>query len=232
MVIPFIVVVVIGYVLGALPFGYLVARRHGINIFEHGSKNPGATNVKRVLGEKFGAKGKRAGDLVFALDALKGAASASWALLKFTPVTLNFAFDEWGLSLQAHIAGETWVQLGLAGLIGALIGHSFSCFTGFRGGKGVATTSGGFLVLAPLAILCALVVWLATFFTSRYVSLASILAAVALPVASFALGQPLFISVISSVIGAIVIIRHRTNIKRLLAGTENKFVKKPAGPSA
>lgn len=232
MVIPFIVVVVIGYVLGALPFGYLVARRHGINIFEHGSKNPGATNVKRVLGEKFGAKGKRAGDLVFALDALKGAASASWALLKFTPVTLNFAFEEWGLSLQAHIAGETWVQLGLAGLIGALIGHSFSCFTGFRGGKGVATTSGGFLVLAPLAILCALVVWLATFFTSRYVSLASILAAVALPVASFALGQPLFISVISSVIGAIVIIRHRTNIKRLLAGTENKFVKKPAGPSA
>ena len=80
MLIPLLLAAVAGYLLGSLPFGWLIARKFGINIFEHGSKNPGATNVKRVLGGLFGKKGKRAGDLAFTLDALKGAAAAGWPL--------------------------------------------------------------------------------------------------------------------------------------------------------
>jgi glycerol-3-phosphate acyltransferase PlsY len=106
----------IGYILGSLPFGYVVARAHGVNIFKEGSGNPGATNVKRVLGEKFGAKGKRAGNLVFALDAVKGALAAGWPL--FTT-----------------LAGADARLLGLIGVIAAVLGHSFSIFTKFKGGR-------------------------------------------------------------------------------------------------
>src|ERR1700754_3527184 len=87
----------IGYLLGSLPFGYIVARAHGVNIFKEGSGNPGATNVKRVLGEKFGAKGKRAGNFVFALDVLKGAIAAGWALLANTSVSVTYELDDLGL---------------------------------------------------------------------------------------------------------------------------------------
>ncbi len=201
-----------GYLLGALPFGWLIARKFGINIFEHGSKNPGATNVKRVLGEKFGPKGKRAGDLAFFLDAFKGAAAAGWPL----------AFG-----------GEHVVAMQLTGLVFALVGHSFSCWTRFKGGKGVATSAGGLCVLLPIPTLLGLVSWVLVFQVSRYVSLASIVAAVVLPAAaSFWPGTPKPFAVLATVIGVFVILRHRANITRLRNGTENKFVKKSAVPSA
>ncbi|HEY0947457.1 MAG TPA: glycerol-3-phosphate 1-O-acyltransferase PlsY [Opitutaceae bacterium] len=226
MLLPLLIAGVVGYFLGAIPFGYVVARAHGVNIFQEGSKNPGATNVKRVLGERFGARGKRAGNLVFALDVLKGALAAGWGLLAFTRMTVSYRFYN-SEAPGGGVAGEDWLLVGVAGLIGALLGHSFSCFTKFKGGKGVATGAGGFLVLAPVATLIGGAVWIVTFYTSRYVSLASILAAVALPIAAFFLGLPTAVTVIAAIVAVFVVIRHRANISRLLAGTESKFVKKP-----
>jgi acyl phosphate:glycerol-3-phosphate acyltransferase len=192
--------VLVGYLLGALPFGYWVAKAKGINIFEHGSKNPGATNVRRVLG-------KGPGNLVFALDAAKGAAATGWPL--------------WFIAERPE-----GLYCAIVGLVAALIGHSFSCFTGFRGGKGVATASGGFAMLMPIALLAALGVWLITFYSSRYVSLASILAALSLPVAAFFLRQPQPLVILAALIAVFVVVRHRANLVRLVRGTENRFTKK------
>ena len=217
MLVPLLIAAVVGYLFGALPFGYLVARAKGINIFEHGSRNPGATNVRRVLGERFGKSGKQLGNLVFLLDAFKGAAAGGWMLLA---VRLG------GGSLGWDPVTLLWMQV--VGVAASLVGHCYSCFTGFRGGKGVATTVGGILVLMPVAIAIAAAVWSLTFFTSRYVSLASILAAVALPVAAVLLGRAPLLIWLSVAIAAFVVLRHRSNIVRLMNGTENRFSKKTA----
>jgi acyl phosphate:glycerol-3-phosphate acyltransferase len=212
MLTPILIALVVGYLLGSLPFGYLVARAKGVNIFEVGSKNPGATNVRRVLGSG-------PGNLVFFLDALKGAAAAGWPRVACGLEGADCACD----IAQIH-------AMGIAGLIGALLGHSFSCFTKFRGGKGVATATGGFLVLVTYPVLIAAVVWFTTFFTTRYVSLASIFAAITVPVATYFFGNPPLILGLTVLIGVFVIFRHRTNIQRLLNGTEPRFVKKTATP--
>lgn len=212
----FLLVVAIGYLLGALPFGYLVARAKGVNIFEVGSKSPGATNVRRVLG-------KGPGNLVFALDVLKGALAASWALLA---PTSGFYCDIPELGLDFAITGETWVHVGVAGLIGAMLGHSYSCFTKFKGGKGVATGAGGILVIIPVSAVIAAAVWLVVFLLGRYVSLASIMAAASLPLTVWLRDRPPLIIVLTALIALFVIVRHRENITRLLNGTENRFVKK------
>jgi len=193
-----------GYVLGSLPFGYLVAKAHGVDIFKAGSGNPGATNVKRVLGSK-------AGNTVLALDMLKGAVATAWPLLPF-------------------VHEEHKIILQLIGVVGAVIGHAFSIFTRFKGGKSVATAAGGLFVLIPLAGLIAAATWVVTFYVSRYVSLASILAAVVIIVCSWVLPYHVAVAVIATVLAAFVIIRHHENIRRLLNGTENRFVKKPAAP--
>ena len=211
----------VGYLLGSLPFGYLVARAKGVNIFEVGSKNPGATNVRRVLGAS-------PGNLVFALDALKGSVAAAWALGALgSKMVVDLDAPLLNLLNRTYV-GADWVNLGMAGLVGALLGHSFSCFTGFRGGKGVATAAGGCLVLMPIATLIGAAVWVVTFYSSRYVSLASILAALSLSVSVFFLNQPLPLVIFAGIAALFVIIRHRTNITRLLNGTENRFVKKSA----
>lgn len=195
-----------GYLLGALPFGYLVAKAHGVDIFKAGSGNPGATNVKRVLGSK-------AGNTVLALDMLKGAVATAWPLLPFV--------DE-----------ERKIVLQLIGVVGAVIGHAFSVFTRFKGGKSVATAAGGLFVLIPGAGLIAAATWVVTFYASRYVSLASILAAVAIITASWLLHYHVAVAVIATVLASFVILRHHENIRRLLNGTENRFVKKSAEPTA
>jgi glycerol-3-phosphate acyltransferase PlsY len=219
MLLPLLIAAVVGYVLGALPFGYLVARSKGINIFEHGSKSPGATNVKRVLGEKFGPPGKRLGNLVFFLDALKGAVATGWPLWVMARITMDPEETYRTVNLPCAITG----------LVFALIGHSFSCFTKFKGGKGVATAAGGFLVLMPVPLLISLGIWVVAFYSSRYVSLASILAAVALPMSAFFLHQPPLLLSFAVAIALFVVVRHRTNITRLVNGTENKFIKKTPG---
>ena len=202
MLTPVLITLFVGYLLGALPFGYLVAKAHGVDIFKVGSGSPGATNVKRVLGSK-------AGNTVFALDAMKGALATGWPLLA--------------------MSADTLIPAQLAGVVGALLGHSFSCFTRFKGGKGVATGAGGLLVLLPVATLVAGAIWVVTFYASRYVSLASLVAAVVLPVAAWFLGRPPVLVGFAALIAVFVLIRHRANIQRLMAGTENRFTPKPSG---
>jgi glycerol-3-phosphate acyltransferase PlsY len=202
---------VVGYFLGALPFGYWVARARGVNIFEVGSKSPGATNVRRVLGAG-------PGNVVFAFDALKGAIATAWPL--------------WWTLVQGDSTRGDLAMVQIAGLVAAMLGHSFSCFTRFRGGKGVATAAGGILMLLPMAALIVTAVWMVTFYASRFVSLASITAAIALPLAAWFLGRPLTLVAFSGLVAALVIMRHRSNIVRLLNGTENRFVKKNRSPSA
>lgn len=214
---------VIGYLLGALPFGYLVARSKGVNIFEVGSKNPGATNVRRVLGSG-------PGNLVFALDALKGALATGWPLFAFN--WTREAGETTSVALSYNTGDNANVPLAMAGLVGALLGHSFSCFTRFKGGKGVATASGGLLVLMPLAVAIGAAVWAVTFYSSRYVSLASLFAAISMPVSAFFLGEPKLLLVLTLLIAVLVIVRHRANIQRLLNGTESRFVKKTAAPKS
>ncbi len=189
-----------GYLLGAIPFGYLVARSKGVNIFEVGSKSPGATNVRRVLGSG-------PGNTVYVLDALKGTLAAGWPLL----------------AASLFPAAET---MGYVGLAGALVGHSFSCFTRFRGGKGVATASGGVLVLLPFAALVSAAIWGVVFYATRYVSLASILAALSLPFLAYLFHGGSLALWVTGIIGAFVVIRHRSNIGRLLSGTEKRFERK------
>lgn len=221
MLLPFAIAAVTGYLLGSLPFGYFVARAKGVNIFEVGSKSPGATNVRRVLG-------KGPGNLVFLLDVLKGVVAAGWALLSYTAAAVSYEVADSPLAEAGRIEGAAWVQLGVVGLVAALIGHSFSCFTKFRGGKGVATSLGGLLILMPLATVIAGGVWLVVFYSSGYVSLASIASAVALVTSAFFLSLDSLLIGLAAVVAVFVVLRHRANIVRLLNGTENKFCKKKA----
>ncbi len=190
---------VAGYSCGAIPFACLVARRHGVDILREGSGNPGATNVRRVIG-------KRAGNTVFALDFLKGLLATGWPM--------------------ALVAGEhAAVFAAIAGLAGAVAGHSYSVFIGFRGGKGVATTMGGLIAILPLAVLAGILVWLAVFKAFRYVSLASLCFAASLPV-TVALSAPEprgLLLVFSIAVAALIFYRHRTNIRQLLEGSEHRF---------
>lgn len=189
-----------GYVLGSLPFGYWVARSRGVDIFCVGSGNPGATNVKRCVG-------KAAGNLVFALDAIKGLAAASWA---FWPDAGD------GRSLL----------YGAIGLGAAVLGHSYSLFTRFRGGKGVATLLGGVVALMPLAAAVGVGAWLAVFYGTGYVALASILLAASLPVVNWATGQSHWLTLFSLFLALVVAVRHRSNLARLWRGEELRFGRK------
>jgi glycerol-3-phosphate acyltransferase PlsY len=210
MILAAVIVLAAGYLLGAIPFAVIIAKKHGIDILKEGSGNPGATNVKRVVG-------KKAGDLCFLLDMLKGFIAAGWPLIAFHGV---------------EFGGHVWaVELGVAGLIAALVGHSFSVFIHFKGGKGVATTIGGMLALSPIVILIGLLVWLSVFFSTRYVSLASLCMAASLPVASYFLGawpygEGRVIFWITLLLALVLFIRHRGNIARLANGTESRFTKK------
>jgi len=207
---------VLGYLLGSVNFAVLVAKKHGVDILKAGSGNPGATNVKRVLG-------KGPGNLVFALDALKGLVGTG------LPTLVGYVIATQGLAV--HIPGDAFLH-GIAGFVGTLLGHCFSCFLGFKGGKGVASTIGGLLVLLPIPILIGAAIWGLVFALSRYVSLASIALGVSLPLSCWLL--PLATTLkfgpaefwFAAAIAAFNVWTHRSNIGRLLAGTENRFAKK------
>lgn len=206
----------LGYLIGSVNFAVLVAKKHGVDILKEGSGNPGATNVKRVLG-------KGPGNLVFALDALKGFVGAG------LPTLVGYVIATQGIDFV--IQGDAFVH-GVAGFVGTLLGHCFSCFLKFKGGKGVASTIGGLLVLLPIPILIGAAVWGLVFTLSRYVSLASIALGVSLPLSCWLLplftkltfGQPEFW--FAAAIAAFNVWTHRSNIGRLLAGTESRFAKK------
>lgn len=196
------VAVVVGYILGSIPFAYLAGKlTRGIDLRQHGSGNLGATNVYRTLGGKIAA-------VVLVLDALKGA----------IPVLLvrRFAVGD-HLALWAVAAG-----------IAAIAGHAKPIFLLWRGGgKGVATAAGVFLALAPVPTLVALVTWLLVVLVSGYVSLASLAAAVALPVAiAVLLGTGSVLFGVSLAIALFVFWTHRGNIGRLRRGEEHRFGRK------
>ena len=202
----------LGYLLGSVNFAVLVAKKHGVDILKEGSGNPGATNVKRVLG-------KGPGNLVFALDALKGFVGAGLPYL-------FLRIEETGSAADIHFT------ICVAGFVGTLLGHCFSCFLKFKGGKGVASTIGGLIVLLPIPILIGATLWGLVFLLSRTVSLASIILGVSLPVSCWVL--PLFTKLTFSpaefwfagALAAFNVWTHRSNIGRLLNGTESRFVKK------
>ncbi|MDV3350082.1 glycerol-3-phosphate 1-O-acyltransferase [Leptolyngbyaceae cyanobacterium CCMR0082] len=193
---------VLAYLLGSLPTGYVVAKLlKGIDIREHGSGNTGATNVFRVVG-------KQAGITVLVIDLLKGLTAVLIA---------RFVMAQFGDSLTL----STWIQT-LAGLL-AILGHSRSVWLNFTGGKSAATGLGVILALAwPVGLGTAAVFGL-VFGLSRTVSLGSISAATAAPILMFLTGQPLPFILLVLLGGIYVIIRHRSNISRLLAGTEPKL---------
>lgn len=197
-----LIFVIISYLLGSLPNGLYVANLKGIDIRNEGSKNTGATNVFRVMGAKFGI-------LVLILDALKG----------FIPL---FIADKFG------VTGNSLVLIGII----AVIGHTFSPFLNFKGGKGVATSLGIFLYLAPIPMLITLLMFFVVVGITKYVSLGSVLASVMLPLlilimpVNEKLGNKVIVFIISALLGSYIIYKHRANIQRLKNGTENKFYKK------
>jgi len=184
------------YVLGSVPFGVLLARAQNIDLHKHGSKNIGATNATRVLGKKAGA-------LTLFGDTLKG-----W---------LGVVLASWVSSDSFTIAG--------AGIM-VFLGHLFSVFLKFKGGKGVATGLGVHLYIMPIVTLEAMAVFILTLWVSKYVSLSSIIAAISLPIFGIYFGIPFPYKCMSLVIAILVICKHYENIRRIFAGTEPRFLKK------
>ncbi|MEI6352229.1 MAG: glycerol-3-phosphate 1-O-acyltransferase PlsY [Verrucomicrobiota bacterium] len=200
--------VLIGYLLGSIPFGFLVGKARGIDIRKHGSGNIGATNVVRTLGKNWGV-------FVFILDVLKGAAAVQLA----QRLDINLA--------APGVFHPSVNVIGIVAGLACILGHNYPAWLGFKGGKGVATSAGVLVGLMPAAAGIGLLVWVISYYSSRYVSLASIIAAVSLPVIVWALereANSLFW--FSLVISTLAIWRHRSNIQRLLAGTEHRFEKK------
>jgi glycerol-3-phosphate acyltransferase PlsY len=202
--------VLVSYLIGGIPFGYLIGRWRGVDIFQHGSGNIGATNVGRVLGRRFGI-------LVFLLDFAKGAVPAL--------VGLKIR-DLFGPEAEGSLAVE---GLGVWAGMAALLGHLFSIYLHFKGGKGVATAAGVVVVLVPLAALGALITWLAVVCGTRYISLASLMAAVALCGFQLTLpdypfgGSELIVTLFCFTAAGLAFLRHRANITRLLHGNENRL---------
>ena len=200
--------VVSSYLIGAIPFAYIVARLHGVDVRKVGSGNVGATNVLRSVG-------KVAGVSVLLLDVAKG----------YLPTLLiPHAFT-------AYTHGEPSSTLAIACAMGAICGHVWPIYLGFKGGKGIATSAGSLIALAPVAVLIGLIVWIIVFFISKYVSLASITAAVAIPAVSWYLYSPegMLLPGALTAIGILAVVKHRSNIQRLIKGNENRITlrKKP-----
>lgn len=190
------------YLIGSIPTSFLVAKYlKGIDIREHGSGNVGATNTARVVG-------KFPGLLVLAIDILKGWVCVALVAKMFVRLGVTaFEPDTYALMLGCT----------------AIIGHIWTVFLGFKGGKGIATSSGVFLAVAPKVFLIALAIWIAVFAWRRYVSLASVISAVSIPVTfAFTAYPPVFVF-ITSVMCAITVYKHYPNIKRLVRGEEHKF---------
>lgn len=190
----FFCLIILSYFFGAIPTGVWIGKIFkNIDVRDYGSKNSGATNSYRVLGAKLGIA-------VLIIDVLKG----------FIPLYIASKFN---------LAYNDLVILGLV----AILAHTFSCFISFKGGKGVATSLGVFLFLAPVITLILLVIFILVVYFTKYISLGSITAAFLLPIFTFFTHRDTYLFTLSVVIAIFVIYRHKTNISRLLSGTENKF---------
>ncbi len=197
--------ILIAYLIGSIPVGYIFGKvLKGVDIRQHGSGNVGATNVFRVVG-------KGAGIVVLFLDGLKG-----YLAVKLIPVLLPGSAGP-----EGEVSIVFLILLGSA----AVAGHIWTVFLKFKGGKGVATTAGIMIALAPGVFLGGLIVWVLVFFVSKYVSLASMCAAVSLPIISLVTGKSLSFIFFASILCMVGVWSHRSNIKRLIQGAENKIVK-------
>ena len=232
----------LAFLCGSIPFGLLIARSKGIDIRKHGSGNIGATNVWRTMGRKFGIT-------CLTLDMLKGVIPTliGMSCIRFEGQSGSMAIQ--ALVDHAHVfpAAQQFTAQCLVVLTGllAILGHNYSPWVGFKGGKGIATSAGVVIALMPAAIVILLAIWGLLFLTTRYVSVASIGASLFLPVLTH-LGarfhhvandkaqptlweagtwnKPLFI--FSLVIAILAVWKHRSNIQRLMNGTENRFTRK------
>lgn len=217
-ILAYILTAVAAYLLGSIPTGFLVAKAKGIDIRTVGSGNMGATNVFRSVGKTLGI-------VVLLADAFKGYAACAF----FPPLIYNW--------LVPHFSGlfryfqdtpvEFQIRFYLVAGVFAVLGHNYTCWLKFKGGKGIATSAGVYLALAPWALLIGAVVFFLAVLATRYVSVGSIAAAVALPTAVWILPpHNLLLGVVTTVLGVMAIYKHRGNIQRLIAGTESRLGKK------
>ena len=206
MIISYIVGIIISYLIGGIPFGYLIAVAKGIDIRTQGSGNIGATNVGRVLGKKYGL-------IIFILDMLKG-----FIVVFFVPAVVSSA-----VNVPTTIGNLLVILCGFC----AVLGHAFPVYLKFKGGKAVATSFGVFIWLVPLSIAIAFGVWLLTVIVTRYVSLGSMIGSTALAVAIVVVvdspfGDNVYLTAMSVAVAILIIARHTSNIQRIIAGTEKK----------
>ncbi len=191
------------YLLGSIPFGHIAGRLAGVDVRQHGSGNIGATNVLRVLGKPWGFS-------VFFADAFKGFLAVRIAYLLVAP----------------HPDAETFKDFfGILAAAACVAGHSFPVWLKFKGGKGVATSLGALLGVVPIAAASIFLVWLLVVKITRYVSLASILAALSLPVFVAMLGRAPVVLYFTIAMTTLVVWRHRSNISRLANGTEPRLTR-------
>jgi acyl phosphate:glycerol-3-phosphate acyltransferase len=205
-IVSFVLTVVLAYLFGSMPTGYLVARARGVDLRGLGSGNIGATNVFRSMG-------RQAGLMVLAVDFLKGLLACG--------LVPPFVLLLLGLG-ETHARGLA-EPLALAAAVAAILGHNYTCWLRFKGGKGIATSAGVLTALVPGALLIILVVWLVVFGLWRYVSLASIAASLALPPAVWVTGGSLTLIGICAGLTCLAVYKHRGNVQRLLAGTEHRI---------
>jgi len=211
-IVPYIAVALAAYLLGSIPTGFLVAKGKGVDIRTVGSGNIGATNVVRALGVP-------AGVFVLLADAIKG-----WlAVVLVTRLVANW------FELSAVSPQREWLAI-CAGLA-AILGHNYTCWLHFKGGKGIATSAGVLVALVSWSFLIILGVWVVVFALTRYVSLASISAAFSLPFAAWLTGQSFTMIVLMAAMGALAIYKHKANIRRLINGTENRIGSKKMPPA-
>lgn len=196
----YIAVSVTAYLLGSIPTGFLVAKARGVDIRAVGSGNIGAANTFRAIG-------KTAGFLVLLIDALKGY-TAVW----ISSFILNFfGVPESQMEPYRVVAGAF-----------AVIGHNYTCWLHFKGGKGIATSGGAYLALAPLSVLYSVLAFIVGFGLTRITSVGSIMAAITLPTAVYFTKDDWTLRIVTIALGALALLKHRTNIQRLIAGTENR----------
>lgn len=200
----YIITILVAYLLGSIPTGFLVAKAKGIDIRTVGSGNIGATNVFRALGTP-------AGIAVLLADALKG-----WVAV----VPVSRLVSHW-LWPDASVQEREWLAI-CAG-IAAILGHNYTCWLHFKGGKGIATSAGVLLALVPLSLAIILTVWILVFAFSRYVSLASISASFTLPFAAWFTKESKSMILVTAGMAALAIYKHKGNIQRLLKGTESRI---------
>jgi len=207
-VLAYIATAVAAYLLGSIPTGFLVAKARGIDIRTVGSGNIGATNTFRILG-------RTAGVFVLLADALKG-----WlAVVVVSRAVLHFLPDSAAI-------GHLQIAAGLS----AILGHNFTVWLYFKGGKGIATSAGVLIALVPWALLIILGIWIILFLLTRYVSVASISAAFTLPFATWLTTQrDIGLTAVTGAMAALAIYKHRRNIQRLIEGTEGRIEFKKKG---